>query len=254
MAENEIPELEAPTTETQVREWAFAKRVLETVDVAVAYRDVYDPGSPIEPRHHAAGANRLTKPEVGKLIQRLAAPALVAAGVERAFALRRLLQTIDGDLTDYVDDTVELDKEGKPLPKRGSFMTLAQIKERLPPEKRRLIRKYRETLKDGEVVKREIELEPKSQALELLARIQQMVQPTSLTMMNTETIINVITVAQSKGVKRAEALRGTLAASKTAGGMQRSAKAQALIEHAPIVKPAPFVDPASPDGFIPEEP
>jgi hypothetical protein len=246
-----LPELEAPTTQTQLREWAFAKRVLETVDVGVAFRDVYDPGEAVEPRHHARGANLMTRPEVSKLIQRLAAPALIAAGVERAFALKRLIQTIDADLTDYVDDTIELDEEGKPLPNRGSFMTLAQIKERLPPEKRRLIRKYRETLKDGAVVKREIELEPKSQALELLARIQQLVQPNTQNVMNSETIINVITVAQNRAVKRADALRATLVDSKTVGQMQRSAKAQTLIEHAPIEKP---VEP--PTGFDtpPEEP
>lgn len=239
-----LPELEAPTTQTQLRDWAFAKRVLETVDVGVAWRDVYDPGVELSARHHANGANALTRPEVGKLIQRLAPPALVAAGVERAFALRRLIQTIEADLTDYID------------PQTESFMTLARMKEFLPPEKRRLVRKYRETLhpKTGAVIKREIELEPKSQALELLARVQQLVQPSSLNIMNSETIINVISVAHSKATKRADQIRATLADSKTAGQMQRSAKAQALIEHAPIVKPAPFLDPPSPDGYVPEEP
>jgi hypothetical protein len=257
-ADSALPELEAPETQTQLREWAFAKVVLETVDVGVAYRDVYDPGEPVTAYHHARGANLLSRPEVGKLIQRLAPPALVAAGVERGFALRRLIQTIEADITDFVDEAVKLDDEGKEIEPTGAFMSLAEIKKNLPPEKRRLIRKFRETYnaKTGVLVKREIELEPKSQALELLARIQQLVQPSNLNIMNSETIINVISVAHSKATKRADTIRATLEGSKTMGQMQRSSKAQALIEHEPIVKPkpAPFLDPASPDGYVPEEP
>lgn len=224
-------QLEDPTTQTQLREWAFAKTVLETVDVGVAYRDVYDPGAELKAYHHARGANMLTKPEVGKLIQRLAPPALIAAGVERAFALRRLIQTIEADLTDFVDMSPVLDADGKDTGKvRGGFMTLDDIRKTLPPEKRRLIRKFRESFdKEGNLVKREIELEPKHQALELLARIQQLVQPTTLTLMKSETIINVITAAQSKALKRADALRAELVSSKTAGQIQRSAKAQEML-------------------------
>lgn len=225
-------DLSEPQTQDELRQWAFAKRVLEVVDVAAAYRDVFAPGQDVEAYHYAAGNRLLKKVEVGKLIKQLAPPALVAAGVDRDFALRRLIQTVDGDVTDYA--TVEVDEEGN---ERSGFMSLAQIK-KLPLEKRRLIKRYVEVFdKDGKVRRREIELEPKQPAIDLLARIQQWVQPNQLNVTNSETIINVITVAQKAAERRAAALRDAAGASRTAQQMTRSAGAQvavaALIEHSP---------------------
>jgi len=164
-------DLPEPRTQTELRRWAFAKRLLEVVDVGAAYRDVFNPGKDVEPRHAVAGNKLLKDEDVGKIVAHLAEPALVAAGVEREFALRRLVAIVDADLTDFADDS-------------GSFMDLKAMKE-LPPEKRRLVRKYGERMgKDGDVTSRTLELEPRMPALELMARILSLVQPAGVTVNN----------------------------------------------------------------------
>jgi len=164
-------DLPAPRTQTEMRRWAFAKRLLEVVDVGAAYRDVFNPGNNVEPRHVVAGNKLLKEEDVGKIVAYLAEPALVAAGVEREFAIKRLVAMIDGDITDFADD-------------EGSFMDLKAMKD-LPPEKRRLVRKYGERFgATGSLTSRTLELEPRIPALELMARILKLVQPVGVTVNN----------------------------------------------------------------------
>jgi hypothetical protein len=173
-----------------LRKWAFAKRLLEVVDVGAAYRDVFHPGKDVTPGYVIAGNNLLKDENVGKVVKHLAEPALLAAGVEREFAIKRLVETVDSDLTDFAT-------EG------GSFMDLAQMRE-LPANKRRLVKKYQERVgKDGEITSRTIELEPKQPAMELLARILNLVQPASVTINNEQNLF----VGQSKDDLRAEIVR-----------------------------------------------
>jgi hypothetical protein len=183
--------LTEPRTQTDLRKWAFAKRLLEVVDVGAAYRDVFHPGKDVTPGYVIAGNNLLKDENVGKVVKHLAEPALLAAGVEREFAIKRLVETVDSDLTDFADDA-------------GSFLDLAAMKANLPPEKRRLVKKYRETIgPKGDVTSRTIELEPKQPAMELLARILNLVQPASVTINNEQNLF----VGQSKDDLRAEIVR-----------------------------------------------
>ncbi len=202
--------LEPPRTQSQMRSWAFAKRVCETVDVARAYRDVYDPGEEIEHKHYIAGAKLLKDPKVAEIIQAISRPALVELGVDKAHALKRLLETIDGDLTDYARTD-------------GSFMTLDEIRQ-LPIEKRRLVKKYKETYTEtGGLKSREIELEPKHPALALLAQIQQWVKPGNTTIITNETIVTYIGVAQRRAQLAADAARKAAEESKSAKHLARAA-------------------------------
>jgi hypothetical protein len=231
MAENAL-DLAEPTTSSDLREWAYAKRLLEVVDVGEAYRDVFHPGKKVTPNYVYAGQRMLRQESVGKIIKYLAPPALMAAGVEREFALRRLIETIEADITDYADGA-------------GSFMNLDQIRAKLPPEKRRLIRRYKEQFdKEGNVTSRTIELEPKHQALELLARIQQLVQPNTLNVVNNETIVNVINVAQQNAAKRQREMLTVIDSSKTGAQLSRATGADLAVKALP--PPEKSSEPAAP--------
>jgi hypothetical protein len=180
-------ELREPRTETELRGMTFAEQVLLTVEVGTAYRNVFAPGEDVSAAHRAAGARLMKDSYVGMWIGHLATHALAAAGVQREHAIRRLLETIEADLTDYVYTDGD---------KKGEFMDLATIRETLPLAKRRLIRKVTPS--------GDIELEPKQPALELLARIEQLVQPNQVNVQN-----NIIAevAGQSKDQLRAEILR-----------------------------------------------
>ncbi len=183
--------LREPQNQNEVRQVSFAQQVLTTVDVGLAYRNVFCPGVEVEARHRIAGNKLMQDPYVGAWIGHLAGHALAAAGVEREHAMRRLLEAIDSDLTDYVFT------EGA---NKGKFMDLATIRETLPHEKRRLIRKVTPC--------GSIELEPKQPAIELLARIAQLVQPNSVNVINNN--IFPVTEITVTGVKPREVIEGQL--------------------------------------------
>jgi hypothetical protein len=224
-----------PTTQTEIRQVAFASAVLTIMNVAEAYRDVFDPGAPITPAHHISGSRMLKDRYVGSWIRSLATHSLEEAGVDRTLAVRRLLQTIESDITDYV--RVEKDDDGHII--YDGFMSLSQIREALPPEKRRLIKKYTERLnKDGVVTSRTIEMESKQAAIELLARIQKWVAPGEVNVVQAGMIVNVISSAQATALRKMEALRPAIEGSNTVSGISRSAVAQQkLLPAAPAEPP-----------------
>lgn len=219
-----VPELEtaappslglaAPRTQTQLRTWAFAKRICETVNVAEAYRDTFDPGEQISPRHHAAGAAMLKKEEVGLIVKAIAAPALVELGVDRNHAIKRLLEAADGDVTDYYDG--------------DTMMSPSQMRAQLTPEKRRLIKKIKERILPTGEIQREIEMEGKHEALRLLAQIQQWVQPGSTTIVNNETIVTYLNIATKSAAELQKKARETAANSNSANQLAISASAQVV--------------------------
>jgi hypothetical protein len=223
LQEKEPVVLREPRTETELRGMTFAEQVLLTVEVGTAYRNVFDPGQDVTPYHRAAGSRLLKDEYVGVWIKELATHALEAAGVDRGHAIRRLIETIDSDITDYVDEGTD------------SFMSLKEMRDKLPLEKRRLIRKYTERVnKKGRVVARIIELEPKQPAIDLLSRIQRWVSPDQVNIVKGDMIVNVISAAQNTALKRVEALRPVIEGSKTVKQISRSAVAsQALLTGPP---------------------
>lgn len=212
-----LPELPAPLTQRQLQHWAFAKRLCETANVAEAYRDVFDPGEDLTPYSHTAGARLLKDPEVGQIVKSIAAPALVELGVSRNHALRRLLETIDSDITDYFTLDTK-DDDGKVI--RGRVMTPSEMRQ-LPFEKRRLIKKFTEREYADGSIKREFELESKGDALKLLAQIEQWVQPGNTTIINNETIVTFINAARQKHQERSKAALEAAATSKTIAQLAR---------------------------------
>jgi hypothetical protein len=218
--------LHEPRNQHELRQVDFVHHLLKTVEVARSYRDVFAPGTDVTSAHHVAGTRMMKDPYVGIWIKELAKHALEAAGVDRELAIRRLLQTIDSDITDFGrtvvgEDGVEVD---------DGFMSLKEMREKLPLEKRRLIRKYTERLNaKGAVIMRQIELEPKHQALELLARIQNWVSPDQVNVVHGDMIVNVISRAQSAALRRVAALRPAIEGSATATQISRSAQASNLL-------------------------
>lgn len=205
-----LPALPAPTTQTQVQHWAFAKRLCETVSVAEAYRDVYDPGEDVTQSHYLAGGRLLKDPQIGEIVRVIALPALVEIGVDKSHALTRLLQTIDADPTDYVGAD-------------GAYLAPADLR-KLPLEKRRLIRRMHVgRSKDGAIFTTDIELEPKHPALQLLAQIQQWVKPGTTTVINNETIVNHIAIASKAAERLVENQRKAAIECKSAQQMRRAA-------------------------------
>jgi hypothetical protein len=226
--------LREPRTETELRGQTFAEQVLLTVEIGTAYRNVFAPGQDVTPYHRSAGARLLKDEYVGLWIKELATHALESASVDRAHAIKRLLETIDSDITDFVH-------EG-----RDEFMSLKEIRDKLPLEKRRLIRKYTERLnKDGYVVSRTIELEPKQPAIDLLARIQRWVSPDQINVVKGDMIVNVISQAQNAAIRRVEALRPVIEGSKTVKMISRSAIASNLLT-GPAKEPEGAPEPDAP--------
>lgn len=164
--------LERPRTQSDLRKVAFANRVLEVVSVAQAYRDTYRPGQDVTTYDYVKGSELLKDADVGPFVGKLAEKALAEAGIDRMHAMIRLKETIEADLTDYVHTADDPEKKIR----RGDFMDLADVRDKLPHEKRRLIKKVS---KEGR-----IELESKQHALELLARIQSMLPSPSVTVNN----------------------------------------------------------------------
>lgn len=211
--------LPAPCTQTELRNRHFAKRLCETVSVAEAYRDVFDPGESITPYHQIAGARLMKDETVLTIVKEVSLPALVEMGVERNHALKRLLETIDSDITDYAS----ID---------GKIMSLAEMRS-LPFEKRRLVKKIKERFdpETGGLVNREIELEGKEGALRLLAQVQQWVQPGATVNVKNENIVNYITVANKVAEGRVKLAREEAAKSKSADQLTRPMTVEAkLIE------------------------
>jgi len=211
--------LPPPCTQTELRHRHFAKRLCETVSVAEAYRDVFDPGEDITPYHHISGSRLMKDEAVLTIVKEVSLPALVEMGVERNHALRRLLETIDSDITDYAS----ID---------GKIMSLAEMRN-LPFEKRRLVKKIKERFdpETGELVNREIELEGKEGALRLLAQIKQWVQPGATVNVKNENIVNYITVANKVAEGRVKLAREAAAKSKSAEQLSRPMMVEAkLIE------------------------
>lgn len=221
-AELEVPEippdkapamlaLPPPMTETEVRQWAFAKRVCETADVGEAYRDVFQPGEAMQPWFHQRGAAMLKHEDVRKIIAHIAGPALVELGVDKTHVIRRLLETIDSDITDYIGAD-------------GLLMNGDDMRD-LPHAKRRLVKKLKERYSPltGELVSREIELEPKHPAMQLLAGIQQWIKPGGDTIVNNETIVTFMTVANRQAQVRAKELRDKASTSNSSTQITRPA-------------------------------
>lgn len=238
--EAEVLNLPAPTTQTTLRRWAFAKRLCETCNVATAYRDVFDPleGEPTHD-HYTRGNALLKDKDVAQIVRTIATPALVTLGVDKSFVLKRLIENIDVDVTDYIDNAT------------GSFMNLDAMKEKLPLEKRRLVRKVIERFdKDGNLTKRELELHDPHKAMELLARIQQWVQPGALNVnITNETIVGFIQIAREEAEKKKATLIEASKDSAAAGQLSRAANAQLLPALAAPVAATPAA-PSKMEGYI----
>lgn len=205
-----LPALMQPTTMTEARRLAFARRFLQTVDPGEAFRDTFHPAEDLEPKHTVAGNKLIKEPDVAAVIREYARPAMVDAGVELQFVLSRLIGAIDSDITDFATDD-------------GGFMDLAEMKQ-LPPEKRRLVRKYAvRPGKFGDAVS--LELEPKLQSLELLSRILGLVQPASVTVNNNS-------VAMFQGMTN-EQLKAEIQRRLSDPGVAAAVGVRPAIEHSP---------------------
>jgi hypothetical protein len=155
-------------TQRRLRMLAFARRFAETMDAGEAYRDIYRPAENPKPTDKHHGERMLRVPMVQQFVAELVKPALVTLGVDKMHAIRRLIETIDGDVTDYVK--VVPSRDGRD---QAELMSAAEIREALPLAKRRLIKKIKITHDQyGGIKSREIELESKQAALELLAKLQ----------------------------------------------------------------------------------
>lgn len=204
-------------TQRRLRMMAFARIFAETMDSGQAYRDVYRPATNPKDTDKLHGDKLLRTDFVQKHVGILLKPALVALGVDQAFALRRLIETIDGDITDYVKPVVGDDDVGT-----TQLMTLEDIRDTLPLGKRRLIRKYEEKYdKDGNLRSRGIELEPKQPALELLARIRGWIKSDTNLIVNGDLMLQMIDQARAAGIDKSAALRGEFVASKTYSQLSR---------------------------------
>jgi hypothetical protein len=166
-----MQKLDAPTpkTQTELRHWAFARQICETTDVAVAYRNTFRPGKDVNHNDYIAGTKLLG--DVAGIVRQIAEPALIELGVEKSLALRRLLETVESDITEFCKND-------------GSYLSMEEIKA-MPHEKRRLIKKLEtaERGKKGRVVTN-IVLESKEKALHLLGQIQGWIKPAGVTVNN----------------------------------------------------------------------
>lgn len=235
-----IVRLPTNITQRNLRVKAFARRFAETMDSAEAYRDVYRPATNPQPGDKARGDRLLRLPEVQKLVGDMIKPTLVAMGVDQSFALRRLIETVDSDITDYHNPLAE---KGK-----SSFMSLAEMREQLPLEKRRLIKKYKETYDQMGFIKSiDVELEPKQPALELLAKMRGWVQPDNNVIVDGDAMLALMDAARAAAADRADQLRASFATSRTASQINRPAGVQPPIEGEVKVLPKPDAA-AKPEG------
>lgn len=213
-----------PKDQTTLQRWAFARRLCEVMDVAEAYRDTYEPWEEILPKHYQAGNGLLKREDVQEIVRTLVQPVLVELGVDKQYVLKKLLTTLEGDLTEYA--TIVVDSEGK---EHSRFMSLHEL-QKLPPDKRKLIKKFEE--KNTQFgLQRKIELRDPEAAMLLLARIQNMISDSNTTtVINNETIVMHMTLA-AKGVdKRRADMVEKAQASNTAKQMDRPAVVTQKIE------------------------
>lgn len=206
-----VVDLAPRITQRRLRFIAFARIFAETMDPAQAYRDVYRPATNPKDGDKQLGDKLLKIKYVQERIGEFLKPALLALGVDQTFALRRLLETIDGDLTDYVKQVPSVNERDV-----ASLMSLKEMRDALPLSKRRLIKRYKETFDQyGMLKSREIELESKQPALELLAKIKGWIGGGTELVVNGDTMMRMIDEARKLAVSRSEALRGEFTTSKT---------------------------------------
>lgn len=204
-------------TQRRLRMIAFARKFAETMDAGMAYRDIFRPATNPEPDDRMRGERMLRIKFVQKRVGEYLEPALVALGVDQQFAVRRLIETVDGDLTDFCK--IVKSKDEKDI---AALMNLEEMREALPLGKRRLVKKYKETFDQfGNLKTREIELESKQAALELLAKIRGWVSGDRLTVIDGEEMLRKIEAARHASLNKADAIRGEFRESQTFRQLQR---------------------------------
>lgn len=217
-----VTEIKPRLTQRRLRALAFARAFAETMDAGQAYRDIYRPAENPKPNDKLNGDRLLRTPFVQKAVGDLIKPALVALGIDKSFALRRLIETIDGDITDYVKHVPSADGRDN-----ADLMSPTEMREALPLAKRRLVKKFKVTYDQyGSIKSREIELEGKQGALELLAKMQGWVKPDSHIHIDGDEMMRKIDEARAAAPIAAEVIRGTFKDLKTYQGLQRPASLQ----------------------------
>lgn len=207
-------------TQRRLRLMAFARKFCETMDSAQSYRDVYRPLTNPMPGDKLHGDKLLKIKFVQDRIGEIITPAVKALGIDQSFVIRRLLETIDGDITDYVKVVPGVDGRDQ-----ADLMSLQEMRDALPLAKRRLVKKYKVIYDQfGMVKSREIELEPKQPAMELLAKIRGWVNGDKTILINGEEMMRKIEEARAAAVDRAEAIRGEFRKSATFQQLQRPEK------------------------------
>lgn len=203
-------------TQRRLRYMAFARKFCETMDTAQAYRDVFRPMTNPKDSDKIHGDKLLKIKFVQDRIGEIITPAVKALGVDQTFVIRRLLETIDGDITDYTKVVPGAAGDAADL------MSLKEMREALPLSKRRLVKKYKVIYDQfGQVKSREIELEPKQPAMELLAKIRGWVSGDKTILINGEEMMRRIEQARAAAVDRSEAIRGEFKKTATYTQLQR---------------------------------
>lgn len=209
-----VTEIKPRITQRRLRMIAFARVFAETMDSGQAFRDVYRPAENPHPTDRQRGESMLRLPFVQKHVGEVLRPTLVALGVDQTFAIRRLIETIDGDLTDYMRQVPGTDT--------ADIMTLTEMREALPLAKRRLVKKYKVTYDQyGGIKSREIELEPKQGALELLAKIKGWIKADAHIHIDGDEMLRKIDEARHSAVGAAEVIRGEFTTSRTFAQLNR---------------------------------
>jgi hypothetical protein len=150
---------------------------------------------------------------VQKIVGDLIKPTLVHMGVDESWGLRRLIETIDSDITEFAGP-------------KGGFMSLQEIQE-LPLEKRRLIKKYKETFDQyGGLKSREVELEPKQPAMELFAKMRGWVRDEQQVLVDGDALLRLMDQAAAVAETRTAQVRAAAAQSRTAQQFSRPAMLQ----------------------------
>jgi hypothetical protein len=201
---------------------AFARLFAETMDAGQSYRDIYRPAENPRPTDKQHGDKLLRTKFVQQAVGDLLKPALIALGVDKTFALRRLIETVDGDITDYVKVVPSTNGQDN-----ADLMSPSEIREALPLAKRRLIKKFKVSYDQyGGIKSREIELEAKQPALELLAKMQGWIKTDAHIHIDGDEMMRKIDEARAAAPLQAEVIRGTFKDLKTFQQLQRPATLQ----------------------------
>lgn len=217
-----VAEIKPRLTQRRLRMLAFARVFAETMDAGQAYRDVFRPAENPKDSDKINGARLLTTKLVQAQVAELIKPALIAMGVDRQFALRRLIETIDGDFTDFSRQVKSADGRDT-----ADLMTPQEMREALPLAKRRLVKKYKVTYDQyGGIKSREIELEAKQPALELLAKMQGWVKPDAHIHIDGDEMMRKIEEARQAAPAQAEVIRGQFKELNTFKQLSRPANLQ----------------------------